>query len=229
VLFTGVRQQENIADCIRINELTLLLPLQSGATWPPPISSNPPAVLQPISISLSIDYDVRKAAYTDDLSQSVDYGALAKELQQYLSSLIFPTLNHVGKSVCEYIIKQHGERFAKFDVKVVKIRGPTQCKHAVVEYSSYRDHGQWKASYVSITLQELRCPTIVGVEPHERLDRQDILVTFTVKNAVEGILVPWPDLRDLVKQIFEVCILAQLLRCKHTDHRRLSITQTVSH
>ncbi|EFI27520.1 folic acid synthesis protein [Coprinopsis cinerea okayama7 len=59
-------------------------------------------------------------------------------------------------------------------------------------------------STVEFFVEDLVCPTIIGVGPQERLEKQDVVVNFKIQNAVEAMVIDPPDLRDLVKQVFEM-------------------------
>ncbi|TFK29528.1 Dihydropteroate synthase [Coprinopsis marcescibilis] len=198
-------QDSKDRDVIVVNDLTLLLPLATGAQWQN-LHGRPP-VLQPISISLHIDYDIRTTAATDDLSCSIDYAQLVDQLRDWLCSdtfRSFSNLHHIVQVISKFVTQQYSGVFESYDLKVSQVKAPAQCNRVSVFHRSAMVHNQWRTSYMVYSIEDLLCPTIVGVEPQERVDRQTVIVNCKIENTKENVLIEAPDLRALVKQIYEV-------------------------
>ena len=69
-------------DSVNIRNLLLVVPVGDGAQWP---SSSAP-VRQPVRVSISIPYNLRRAAHEDNIHYSVNYGSLSSAVIKSLDA-----------------------------------------------------------------------------------------------------------------------------------------------
>lgn len=145
-------------------------------------------------VSISVPYDVRPAAETDDISKSINYGSLSKCI---LASVVEVEVEDQGRSQNDpaaprllqfHSLEQLSDRiFATcFDafpeilhatLDVVKPRALPYADGVRVLSSRARDVPRL-ASERRFSIQRLACNVIVGLNPCEREDKQ--LVCFDV-------------------------------------------------
>ncbi|KAJ2919771.1 hypothetical protein MD484_g734, partial [Candolleomyces efflorescens] len=191
---------QGMQDRIRINDLELILPLQSGAQWPAEETHMP--LLQPVLLTFSIGWDTRKAAQEDDLSHSIDYATLTSRLEKKLHrDDPYDTLDEVAGAVCQVVVEDYSGTFDNFELQIVQPKASLFCEQFSLSYRSSLDHGQWKMSTVRHTIHNLVCPIVVGIHPHERQARQETKTTITIETND----LAQSDLggRIVVKHIFE--------------------------
>ncbi|KAF6751665.1 Dihydropteroate synthase [Ephemerocybe angulata] len=197
-------------DVVRINALQLILPLLSGAQWPTDEPNEP--VLQPVELSLEIQHDTRAAASSDDIESCIDYSKLARGIQKKLSAEpVYDSLDHVADTVCQLIVEKYTGAFEHFQLTIVQPKASLLCEALVASYTSELVHGQWHVSEVKHTIKGLRCPTIIGIHPHEREARQETRVTVDFWSRDVRHVANLPEGRGLVRSLYEAIYHSQYL------------------
>jgi len=77
---------------------------------------------QPLEVDLDVETDLRSAGASDDLDETVDYGALAAEVERVLTSERFVLLERLAGRIAEVVLAD--ERIDAATVVVRKLRPP---------------------------------------------------------------------------------------------------------
>lgn len=140
---------------------------------------------QSVSISLEIGsgFAIQNAAAADDVSKALDYGKLYKLIHRKLTTgnsqfrnvhaLHDAVRNCIAPNVC-----------VKVEISLPKalLRAEGGLTYTVVE--EYRD--DLLLSTESLEIRGIRCACIIGVNPHERLEKQNVIVDLIFSAASEG-------------------------------------------
>jgi len=187
-----------MSDGIRVTDLSLTVPLLSGAQWP---RDKPSAVEQPINVSLVIFHDVSQAAQTDDLSLSLNYAIIAKHVRRSVESHSFKHLQNLSRHITD-ALSQILEGGTEVQIKLVQLRSPLHTKTVGIEYvAKFHSDRSWTPSGVTYFVEDLVCPAIIGVNPAEREEKQDVVVNLAINTGDEE---PEVDLRNITKSLYEV-------------------------
>ena len=185
-------------DTIRIRNLLLLARIADGAQWP---SATLAPVRQPVRVSVSIPYDLRPAAAGDDISKSINYGSLSKQILASVEdpSSEFGSLEHF----LDHIFLTCFGAFPgiqEMTIDVVKSRALPYAEGVRILSSRARNGSRLAPDHLLI--QQLSCNLIVGLNPCEREDKQ--VVCFDVDISAPRELDSGFDLRRLAKEIHQV-------------------------
>ena len=200
--------QVDVSDAISINDLVLPVSLQTGAQWP--LREAGGVVQQPISISLSFLYNVQQAASSDDITRSINYSYITKELRNAVLPRQFESLQDLAINVAQILkilpMLQTILDGLQVQIKVTQLKAPLHCKTIGLEYlATFSSDGAWTASKIYHSVGDLTCPTIIGVNPAERLEKQDIVVNLSIGSQQrDSIQNDWLNLRNLTKVLYEV-------------------------
>ncbi|CAA7268798.1 unnamed protein product [Cyclocybe aegerita] len=190
-------------DVIRINDLLVTVLLSSGTRWSKE-STEP--VDQPISISLSIFYDISQAAQTDDLSHSLNYAEVAKAIRGATTSKTFRNIQDISRRVSDIVFQLLTSRGAsEIHVRIVQLKGALHCKSIAVEHlASLSEDGNWRPKNIAHHIEGLTFPVIVGVNAAERLEKQDLVVNMSIATGTQGLSPDdWIEMRSVTSQVYE--------------------------
>jgi FolB domain-containing protein len=140
---------------------------------------------QPVSLSLEIGSGVaiRNAAAGDDVSKALDYGKLYKLIYGKLTTsnaqfrdvhaLHDAVRNCIASNVC-----------VKMEISLPKalLRAEGGLTYARVE--EYKD--DYLLPIETLSIRGIRCACIIGVNPHERVEKQIVIVDVIFSEALEG-------------------------------------------
>jgi dihydroneopterin aldolase/2-amino-4-hydroxy-6-hydroxymethyldihydropteridine diphosphokinase/dihydropteroate synthase len=199
-----------MSDSIRVNDLSLTVPLLSGAQWPRDKAN---AVEQPIAVSLVIFHDVSRAAQTDDLSFSLNYAIIAKHVRRSIELNSFQHLQSLARHITD-ALSQILEGGTEVQIKLVQLRSPLHTKTVGIEYvAKFHSDRSWAPSGVTHFVEDLVCPAIIGVNPAEREEKQDVVVNLAINTGEHKLGgEPEVDLRNITKSLYEVgCYPSPLL------------------
>jgi dihydroneopterin aldolase/2-amino-4-hydroxy-6-hydroxymethyldihydropteridine diphosphokinase/dihydropteroate synthase len=168
---------------------------------------------QLISISLSIFYDVSKTAETDDLKYSINYSEIANRIRNAVASKTFFSLQDLARSICQSmdssgpLSPSDDAPGSEIRVKVKQLKAPLHAKTVAIEHLAKRmPNGSWTHRKINHIVEDLTCPIIVGINPAERLERQNVVVNLSVDTGDQGLERGyWLDFRNLIKVLYEVC------------------------
>jgi FolB domain-containing protein len=147
------------------------------------------AVEQPISVSVSIIYDVSPAARTDDLFLSLDYSVLTKSIRKCVESQSFSGLRDVSRHISDALATALVDFLDGLQVhlKVVQLKSPLYTKTVSIEHlATFRSDRSWVPSQITHFVEDLSCSSIIGVNPHERVEKQDVVVNLAIESDGHG-------------------------------------------
>ena len=135
---------------------------------------------QPVLLSLEIPYDFQKAAVTDDVSQTLDYGKLYKSLT---NKLVDPS-----ESAAELALRIRDvvQPVEFFQANVVLPKGNLRADGGLqfaFEFRAGESPGETVVMQ-TLSIKGIRCPCIVGVNPHEREEKQIVVVNIDYRKGV---------------------------------------------
>ena len=152
-------------------------------------------------VSVSIPYDLRPAAAGDDISKSINYGSLSKQILISVEdpSSEFRSLEHFLDHIFLTCFDAFPE-IREMAVDVLKPRALPYAEGVRILSSRLRDGSRLAPDRLSV--QQLSCNLVVGLNPCEREDKQ--LVYFDVDISASHELGGGFDLRRLAKEIHQV-------------------------
>lgn len=77
---------------------------------------------QPLEVDIDVEADLSAAGRSDELNDTIDYGALAAELERVVVSERFTLLERLAERLCEVVLID--ERVVRVTVAVRKLRPP---------------------------------------------------------------------------------------------------------
>lgn len=77
---------------------------------------------QPLEVDLDIDLDLTRAATTDDLDETIDYGAVCSIVERVITTERFALLERLAERLAEVVLRD--ERVLAVTVAVRKLRPP---------------------------------------------------------------------------------------------------------
>jgi dihydroneopterin aldolase / 2-amino-4-hydroxy-6-hydroxymethyldihydropteridine diphosphokinase / dihydropteroate synthase len=185
----------NCADKIRINDLSLSVLLEGGACWESKVPKR-----QPILLSLTVTFDIRKVAETDALPDTINYSSISSEVTELLSAGCHDSLETLSDSIFNFVFQSRPD-ISRLDVKIIQTRAPLHTKHVGFECSRTRGTGSFLERYF---VDDLICPTIVGVNICERNERQDVCLNLSFERSDSQRAKGSFDYRGLTRIIYDV-------------------------
>ncbi|KAF9530613.1 Dihydropteroate synthase-like protein [Crepidotus variabilis] len=193
-------------DIIRLNDILLLVPLYAGAQWD---RDKPDPVEQPVSATISIFYDVSKAALGDDLTQSLNYAVVSKKIRASVTNVkslecLQDLARHISRVLAE--ILEHVLEDLDVHIQVTQLKAPLHVKSVSVEcLAKLGPESRSQISDAVLSLNDLICPAIIGVNPAERRDKQDVVVNLKIATGSHGILLDdeWLNFRLISDAIYQ--------------------------
>jgi len=73
-------------------------------------------VPQTIILDIEIDYDLRKAGKSDNIADTIDYGAIVTRIRETLAEHSFQLVEALAEHLCELIFKEFGAKEVKIKV-----------------------------------------------------------------------------------------------------------------
>lgn len=77
---------------------------------------------QPLEVDLDVEADLGRAGLTDDLDDTVDYSALAAEVERVVTTEHFTLLERLAQRLCDVVLADY--RVTAVTVTVRKLRPP---------------------------------------------------------------------------------------------------------
>lgn len=160
---------------------------------------------------MSFFYNVKQAASLDDITCSINYSHIAKNLRNAILPRQFESLQDLAINVAD-ILKNLPMLQAILDglqiqIKVTQLRAPLHCKTVGLEYLIvFSSDGAWAASKIHQFIGDLICPAIIGVNSAERLEKQDVVVDSSIDSQERGLSEKDRlDFRYLARVLYDVC------------------------
>ncbi|KAF5325517.1 hypothetical protein D9619_009704 [Psilocybe cf. subviscida] len=195
------------SDTIRVNDLIVRVWLGTGAQWR---SDETRFTEQPISLTIGILTDVSGAAQADDIKQTIDYAELADRVQNSLASdsQTFDGLEDILAHICPLLVSEVDR---EVEVKIVQLRAPLHCKTTGIHFKAVISrNGSWTTSKVTHFIDDLTCPTVVGILDVERQEKQDVIANVSIETDEDGLSPEnWIDLRHITQILYKEIAVAE--------------------
>jgi len=92
--------------------------------------------LQTLGFDLEIDWDIRKSAKSDDITDTLDYGAIAQTIVSFVEASNYQLIETLAEDLCTILLKQYPIPKLKLTLsKPVALHGQNMAK-IVIERSN---------------------------------------------------------------------------------------------
>lgn len=137
---------------------------------------------QPVNITLRVDNvdSINDVATTDDISKSLDYGKLYKSIQSNLNpKTSYSNIQQIAHFVLASLIANSHDISGEIQIKLPKaaLRAEGGLEYV---FGSNRDQGP-TIEHEFLHIRGIKCACIIGVNPHERRDKQIVIVNLTFR------------------------------------------------
>lgn len=173
-----------------------------GAQWP----SEKPR-LQPVHLTLTIAHDITKTAETDDLSHSIDYSSICKTLVDVCSNQNYLCL----ESLRDHILLETFHRHPEIQDVTIQITRSRALLHPASTQLVVTKTREDVGDHEYLTIQDLECRAIVGINQCEREEGQLVAFQLTLQRSPIS-TVPF-SFRSLAQQIISVSPCVNHSRC----------------
>lgn len=197
-----------------------------------------PSKTQPVMICLQLHIDTSKTGDFDDLLHSFSYGQICKDLTSTVDAKTFVDIDRLTNAVCEAARPWPGQ----------KIKGQVLLPKAFLRVDGgFRKHfarlelpnGDWEPLEDRWMVEGIKAACIIGVNAHERLEKQtvnvDLTVSWTSLTQASGqrsfLPLSTEQWQALVKRVLEVrpvTVSARMYKSlsQRTDRRGFDIRNT---
>jgi FolB domain-containing protein len=136
---------------------------------------------QPLLISVALEADVREAAQSDDLTNSPNYGELAKEIISIFKSdpdKAYDGMEALAEVVAELAVTKLAD--PSYDVRV-SVKAPKLLLHdtilALEIDRSTNTRDQWGKHWIW-SIDNWKVPALIGLNPPERESKQMVIINL---------------------------------------------------
>ena len=161
---------------------------------------------QPVALTLEVQpaSNFEAAAAKDDVGLTVDYGKLYKKLSiDLLQSTSFTNIQALVDRLSALVADYH-----ILDIDILLPKALLQAQGGVLYRSQLdRSASDFPASSLSMTIKEIACSCIIGVNAHERIYKQTLFLDISVPIVASVSLVPEDSsvrLHDMVQEVVTV-------------------------
>jgi dihydroneopterin aldolase/2-amino-4-hydroxy-6-hydroxymethyldihydropteridine diphosphokinase/dihydropteroate synthase/2-amino-4-hydroxy-6-hydroxymethyldihydropteridine diphosphokinase/dihydropteroate synthase len=141
-----------------------------------------PNKVQPIILSLQLQIDRTAAGISDDIKDTFSYGQMYKDVLTEVEGKEFQSIDHLTSSLSELLNRWPG--------KILKIQ-------ALAPNSILRVEGGLAKEWYSLrgmqglpdhawVIKGLKAACIIGVNPHERLEKQSVTMNLRIAGETES-------------------------------------------
>ena len=158
-----------------------------------------PSRPQPVTLSISLGRSTANAGISDDISHTFSYGTMCKEVQKCAEGKEFRDIDSLLLTVLNTANEWPGEILK---IEVVAPTALLRCGNLGVsmECSLYHHDdavgsataeaclSKWTAETQEWCMRGLRCACIIGVNPPERKEKQDVVIELrsTIYRKIDG-------------------------------------------
>lgn len=165
-----------------------------GAQWP---NENGEPKKQPLTISLTVPYDLKPSAAFDDVEKSVNYGTLSRALLKVVDDgAKFTSLEALLDAFFNACFTTFPD-VPEAEVSLMKTRAMPYAESVAIHSRRLRTGARLQPDRFS--LNKLACNLIVGLNPCEREDKQ--LVYFDVDIERTGNVFDWRRLGQHLRKV----------------------------
>lgn len=183
-----------------------------------PDAWNRPGKPQPIILTLKLRVDTAPAGNSDDIGQTFSYGQMCKDIAQ-VSNGFYLSIDNLTRHLLK-ITDDHGwpgeglEISALAPKALLRVEGGLQ--RELVLQRTYEEE-EWQIERHVWLVKDLKVACIIGVNPHERLEKQQVNINLRVtvdgdqNDQAQHILKDSGVWRKLVNK---VCEVSNCYRCR---------------
>jgi dihydroneopterin aldolase len=134
--------------------------------------------LQPVNITLRVNHvtSINDAAASDDISKSLDYGKLFKTIQRNLDACKnYANVREIAEHVLPSITMPGIIALVQIQLPKGALRAEGGLRYDLEQYSDPESLVQ----YETLHIRGIKCACIIGVNPHERREKQMVIVHLT--------------------------------------------------
>lgn len=178
-----------------------------------------PGKPQPIQISLQIGIDTTSAGVSDDITHTFSYGQIAKDVTAKLDGKDFMSIDHLTSELASLAENWPGE-VLKIEVlapkALLRVEGGFG-RELVLKRKALKENVMdgseqliWHVANHEWFVKDLRIACIIGVNPHERLEKQSVVVNLRMQGEADTAaytkqIKEGPEMwRRLVRRVCEV-------------------------
>ncbi|KAL8838756.1 MAG: hypothetical protein Q9170_002005 [Blastenia crenularia] len=169
---------------------------------------------QPVILNIRLKIDTTSASTSDDINDTFSYGQMCKEITNRLDGKAFDNLQQLITVLTTFAAFWPGEDTklqALAPKALLRVEGGLEISHSMRKKERYEENGVPQVRHVdtrSWSIKGLKLACIIGVNKHERLEKQSVNVDLRIPainprnfEAKEGSSENW---RTLVKRVCEV-------------------------
>ncbi|KAL8734275.1 MAG: hypothetical protein Q9181_003242 [Wetmoreana brouardii] len=169
---------------------------------------------QPIVLNIRLKIDTTTSSTSDDINDTFSYGQMSKEITSQLDGKSFNNLQHLITVLTTFAAFWPGEDTklqALAPKALLRVEGGLEISHSIRKKERYQEQGVPQVRHVdtrSWSIKGLKLACIIGVNRHERLQKQSVNVDLRIPaidprtfDAKEGSSENW---RTLVNRVCEV-------------------------
>jgi dihydroneopterin aldolase len=134
--------------------------------------------IQPVHVTVQLDQVsvINEAAFSDDVSKTLDYGKLYKSIQHNLESQKeYDNILQVAEQVLLAITVPGIDVCLQIDLPKATLRAEGGFAYTLNRKTNA------ETSYDVLRIRGIKCACIIGVNPHERRDKQILIIDLTCR------------------------------------------------
>ena len=176
-----------------------------------------PGKKQPLILSIRCECPLQEAGILDDITQTLSYGQICKDLTSEIEGQDWPSIGHLVRAMPRiangWPVRSRKELTFRLPAALLRAEGGLVVR-ATLEwmhlqnghaFSGWAAAGEW-------AVKRLKVACIIGVNPHERLEKQDVVIDIS-SNTVplydlcedEALMAETERWRQMVTRTYEVC------------------------
>lgn len=101
---------------------------------------------QKFIVSAELSLDLRRAGQSDDLTKTIDYGKLCKELEIEFTRKAYNLIEKSVEKLCEYVLLTH----ASVEKVKITVKKPWAPIHMPLKYAAVSITRQWHRAYIGV-------------------------------------------------------------------------------
>lgn len=156
-----------------------------------PDAWNRPDKPQPIVLSLQLQFDTTSAGSSDDIKNTFSYGQICKDVTAKLDGKTFTSIDHLTSDLAGLADNWPGETLklqAMAPKGMLRVEGGFGREFDLRRVES-KTHGwkslSWHVGSHEWVIKGLRLACIIGVNPHERLEKQNLSIDLRIQGEAE--------------------------------------------
>lgn len=161
-----------------LNEMGFMLPVGKDA-W------NRGGKAQPVKVSLQVGHvnSINDAAASDDVGKSLDYGKLYKNIQRNMEQQ-----NHYAnvQEVAEQVLVSIDTPDITASVEIGLPKAALRAEDGLSYFLEQNKIPESLTHYETLQIRGIKCACIIGVNPHERREKQMVVVHLTFRGEVRA-------------------------------------------